>query len=136
MPVGRAGSWRATDVALRNDQRRWLLIVECWNTIGDVGAAWRGTSRKLADGEEYAAGRWGEVPHLVAACWVVRATVRNRALVARYPALFAARFPGSSRAWVQALTTGTEPPRETGLVWCNASATRLYAWRRPTARPR
>lgn len=133
MPVGRAGSWRSTDVALRSDRRRWLLIVECWNTIGDVGAAYRGTSRKVADGEEYAAGRWGDVPHVVSACWVVRATARNRALVARYPALFAARFPGSSRAWVRALTEGTEPPREAGLVWCDVAATRLYAWRRPPA---
>jgi transcriptional regulator with XRE-family HTH domain len=136
MPAGRGGSWRSTDLALRNDLLRWLLIVECWNTIGDLGAAWRGTSRKHADGEEYAAGRWGEDPHLVSACWVVRATSRNRALVARYPALFAARFAGSSRAWVRALTTGTEPPREAGLVWCDPAATRLYAWRRPTPRSR
>ncbi len=136
MPVGRAGSWRSTDVVLRSDPRRRLLIVECWNTIGDVGAAYRGTSRKLEDGEEYAAGRWGDDPNLVSACWVVRATARNRALLARYPALFAARFPGSSRAWVRALTEGTEPPRETGLVWCDVAATRLYAWRRPTTRSR
>lgn len=131
MLAGRVGSWRSTDVALRTDLRRWLLIVECWNTIGDVGAAYRGTSRKIADGEEYAAGRWGDDPHLVSACWVVRATARNRALVARYPALFAAKFPASSRAWVRALTEGTEPPRETGLVWCDVAATRLHAWRRP-----
>jgi transcriptional regulator with XRE-family HTH domain len=136
MPAGRAGTWRSTDVALRNDLRRWFLIVECWNTIGDIGAAWRGTSRKIDDGEAYAAGRWGEHPHVVSACWVVRATARNRALVARYPALFAARFPGSSRASVRALTTGTEPPRGAGLAWCDPAATRLYAWRRPEARPR
>jgi hypothetical protein len=26
------------------------------------------------------------------------------------------------------------PPRDLGLVWCNISTTRLYAWRRPEAR--
>jgi transcriptional regulator with XRE-family HTH domain len=136
MPAVRAGSWRSTDVGLRDDPRRRLAIVECWNTIGDVGAAYRGTSRKLDDGEAYAAGRWGEHRHLVTACWVVRATARNRALVATYPALFAARFTGSSWAWVRALTEGTDPPSETGLVWCDLAATRLRAWRRPTTRSR
>jgi hypothetical protein len=62
---------------------------------------------------------------------VVRATARNRQLVARYPEVFASRFPGSSIGWVRALATGTEPPAEPGLVWCDANATRLYAWRRP-----
>jgi hypothetical protein len=44
--------------------------------------------------------------------------------------VFASRFPGSSRRWVDALTTGTPPPRETGLVWCDVGATRLSEWRR------
>ena len=65
----------------------------------------------------------------MATVWVVRATRRNRDLVARYPELFASRFTGSSRAWVQALTTGSAPPSDLGLVWCDVRATRLYAWR-------
>ncbi len=65
-----------------------------------------------------------------AGVWVVRAAARNRALVARYPEVFAARFPGSSARWVAALTHGTEPPPEPGLVWCDVGATRLFAWRR------
>ena len=51
-------------------------------------------------------------------------------LVARYPEVFASRFPGSSRGWVDALTTGSAPPSEPGLVWCDVGATRLFAWRR------
>jgi hypothetical protein len=62
---------------------------------------------------------------------VVRATARNRALLARYPEVFAARFPGSSRQWVNAITTGAEPPAEPGLVWASVDGTRVYAWRRP-----
>jgi hypothetical protein len=62
--------------------------------------------------------------------WVVRATARNRALVARYPEVFAARFPGSSARWVAALTTGALPPSQPGLVWSDVGATRLFAWRR------
>jgi hypothetical protein len=113
-------------------------VVECWNTIGDLGASVRSTDRKVADAADLAAAYWGERDHAVAACWVVRATVANRALVARYPELFASRFPGSSADWVRALTTGTEPPKEPGLVWCDVAGTRLFAWRRriacPTAR--
>jgi hypothetical protein len=51
--------------------------------------------------------------------WVVRETARNRALLARYPEIFASVFTGSSRGWVLALTTGSEPPDEPGLVWCD-----------------
>jgi len=38
------------------------------------------------------------------------------------------RFPGSSRAWVGTLKTGSPPP-EAGLVWCDRDATRIYEWR-------
>ena len=71
-----------------------------------------------------------ERPFTVRGVWVVRASARNRALVARYPEVFAARFPGSSARWVAALTAGAEPPPEPGLVWCDIGATRLFAWRR------
>jgi hypothetical protein len=63
---------------------------------------------------------------------VVRSTARNRAIVTRYPEIFAARFPGSSRDWVSALTTGAVPPAAPGLVWADPAATRIFAWRRPT----
>jgi transcriptional regulator with XRE-family HTH domain len=125
---------RSVDVALVDDQRRRFLIVECWNTFGDVGAALRSTSRKQVDAEALAAARWGEVPFVVAVVWVVRATARNRALVGRYPELFATRFPGSSARWLQALSSGTPPPAMPGLVWASVDAARLYTWRRrPTA---
>ena len=117
------------DVALADDRRRRLVVAECWNTIGDVGGAARSSSRKLAEAEDIATGRWGEAPHRVGLVWVVRATARNRALVARYPAVFAARFPGSSAGWVRALTTGTEPPAEPGLVWASVDGTRIWPWR-------
>jgi transcriptional regulator with XRE-family HTH domain len=125
---------RSVDVGLRDDARRRLILVECWNSIGDLGAAARSTSRKLAEVEDLAVALGGEDPYAVAGCWVVRATKANRDLVARYPAIFAARFPGSSSRWVAALTTGAPPPREPGLVWCDVGATRLFAWRRRTGR--
>ena len=121
---------RSTDVGLRDDRRRLLLLIECWNSIGDIGAAARSTNRKLAEAEDLAIVIGGEQPHRVASSWVVRATRRNRDLLARYPEVFDARFPGSSAGWVQALTGGTEPPNEQGLVWCDVEATRLFAWRR------
>ena len=122
--------WRSTDVGLRNDRRRWLWLIECWNSFGDIGAAARSSARKTAEAEALAIAIGGESPYRVASCWVVRDTRRNRALVRRYPEVFAARFRGSSRAWVKALTTGAEAPAEPGLVWCDRDATRLFAWRR------
>lgn len=126
-----AEPWRSADVGLRDDRRRRLILAECWNTIGDVGAAARSSDRKLAEARALAAGRWGEAAAEVGLVWVVRATARNRELVARYPEVFAARFPGSSAGWVRALLAGASPPADPGLIWCDVRATRLFAWRRP-----
>ena len=131
LPTRPADPLRSADVGLRHHAHRRLDLVECWNVIGDIGAAARSTARKLAEAEALAIASGNGQPYRVGGCWVVRATARNRQLVARYPEVFASRFPGSSIGWVRALATGTEPPAEPGLVWCDANATRLYAWRRP-----
>jgi transcriptional regulator with XRE-family HTH domain len=122
--------WRSADVGLAAPAARRLIHVECWNTIGDVGAAIRSSNRKQAELADLAVARWGESgsAHLV---WVVRASARNRALVARYPEVFARAFPGSSHRWIDALSQGSPPPDAPGLVWCDIAATRLFAWRRP-----
>ena len=133
LPSRPADSGRSTDGGLRNDRLRVLELLECWNIIGDIGAGARSTARKVADAERMAVVVGRDRPYRVASCWVIRATRRNRELVARYPEVFARRFPGSSRAWVAAITTGSEPPVEPGLVWCDVSATRLFAWRRAGA---
>ena len=125
-----AEPWRSIDVGLAQPSRCLLIVVECWNTIGDVGAAVRTSMRKLAETESVAVARWGTAPSIVGLVWVVRATARNRALVARYPEVFGSRFPGSSAAWIATLTEASQPPALPGLVWANISATRLFAWRR------
>lgn len=110
-----------------------LIVEEAWNRIGDLGAGWRSFDRKLALARE-AAGAFPRPPALVTGVWVVRATRANRELLAAYPALFAARFPASSRAWVRALVAGSPAPREPGIVLCDVGATRLFEWRPGTAR--
>lgn len=122
--------WRSTDVGLRDDRRRRLWLIECWNSIGDIGAGARSTTRKVAEAEAFAVAVGGERAYRVASCWVLRDTRRNRDLVRRYPEVFAARFPGSSRRWVDALTAGAEDPGAPGLIWCDRDAIRLFAWRR------
>ena len=130
LPTKPAEPWRSIDVGLADDRRRRLLVVECWNTIGDVGASARTSTRKLAEADALASLRWGERSHSTGLVWVVGATARNRQLVARYPEVFAARFPGSSRAWARALETGAEPPDQPGLVWASVDGIRIYPWRR------
>lgn len=121
---------RSADVGLRDDARRILVLIEAINTNGDIGASTRASRRKVAEAEAFAvvAGK-GDV-YRVASCWIVRATRVNRALVARYPEVFASSFPGSSSGWVDALTKGTLPPEQPGLIWCDVACTRLFAWRR------
>jgi len=139
LPTRPSDPSRSTDVCLRDDRARLLVLIECWNTFGDVGAAVRSTNRKLAEAAELAIAIGGERPHRVAACWVVRDVERNRQLLARYPELFASKFPGSSALWVKALTRPAvgdihhDPPLDLGLVWCHARATRLLPWRRAPA---
>jgi hypothetical protein len=89
----------------------------------------RSTNRKAADLEDLAVARWGTGAS-VGVVWVVRATARNRMILQRYPEVFEARFPGSSRDWVDAVMSGGVPPTEPGLVWCDVGATRLFEWRR------
>ena len=124
-----AEPWRSVDVVLAHEALHRMICIECWNTIGDIGAAARSSARKVAELEAMAVGRWGEDAK-VGLVWVVRATTRNRAIVTRYPEVFGSRFGGSSQRWVAAITEGAEPPNEAGLVWASVDGTRLFAWRR------
>jgi len=111
-----------------------LIQVECWNTFGDLGAAIRATNRKAAEAAAHAiAATPGDTePYRVATVWVVRATATNRRLLATYPYMIDAAFPGSSRSWCRALTDGTAPPAEPGIVWFDPSTGRLTEHRRAT----
>lgn len=123
---------RSTDVGVRDDRHRVLIQTECWNTFGDLGAAIRATNRKAAEAAAHAtATQVGDTePYRVATVWVVRATAANRALLARYPHIVDAAFPGSSRGWCRALTAGTEPPAKPGIVWFDPATYRLTEHRR------
>ena len=128
---------RSTDVGIRDDRHRVLIQTECWNTFGDLGAAIRATNRKTAEAEVHAvATAAGEAePYRVATVWVVRATAANRDILARYPHIIEAAFPGSSRRWVATLTHGEEPAATAGLVWYDPATRRLTEHRRATMQP-
>ena len=126
LPTRPSDPSRSTDVGLYDPTRHERIHVECWNTFGDLGAAVRGTNRKVAEAEA----TWPD--DRIATVWVVRATAANRALLARYPNIFDAAFPGSSRGWVRALTQGGNPPVQPGLVWFDPGTGRLMERRRAT----
>jgi hypothetical protein len=113
---------RSIDVRLEDRQRRRILIVECVNTLGDLGEAMRSSDYKVREAEQ----QWPEVGLL----WVVRDSKANRQLVGRYGRLLESRFSGSSVEWVRALVVGGPIPRQPGLIWCDLRATRLFARRR------
>jgi transcriptional regulator with XRE-family HTH domain len=107
----------SVDVLVRDDAARRLLVLECWNTFGDLAAAARSTDRKVVEAAEAAIAIGGEQPYAVHACWLVRPTAANRELIRRYPGIFRARFTGSSLAWSRTLNEGIAPPAEPGIVW-------------------
>ncbi|HUG48646.1 MAG TPA: helix-turn-helix transcriptional regulator [Candidatus Limnocylindria bacterium] len=130
LPTRPADPSLSVDVGLVDHARRRLVLVECVNSLRDLGAAVRSSDRKTKEAEGLALSLGHGRPYAVHVCWILRATRRNRELVARYPEIFASRFPGSSRAWVDALTSGQPPPGVRGLVWADVRATRLFPWRR------
>lgn len=131
LPTRPANPQLSTDVGLTDDVNRRLIQVECVNVFGNVNASVRSSDRKRVEAGDLAIAMGHGEPYTVHQVWVVRATRRNRQLLARYPELFAVRFTGSSHAWARALTDGTKPPDEQGLVWCDVNATRLFEWRKP-----
>jgi transcriptional regulator with XRE-family HTH domain len=130
LPTRPSDPSRSIDVCVRDARNRVLIVEEAWNTFGDLGAAIRATHRKVAEAAGLAATIDNGPPFRVATVWVVRASATNRALGGRYPEILGSAFPGSSRAWVRALTAGLAPPGEPGLVWFDPSPRRLHEWRR------
>ena len=130
LPTRPADPRYSIDVCTGDTRHRVLLIQEAWNTFGDLGAAVRSTNRKTAEAHDLAATLDDGPPFRVATVWIVRPSAANRALVGRYPQIFGSAFPGSSRSWARALTTGTAPPREPGLVWLDPTSGRITEWRR------
>lgn len=122
---------RSVDVLLERRERRErgeIAVVEIWDWFDDVGAALRGL-----DGKVEATRRLEpEGDATISGLWVVRATRRNRILVGELHALFAAKFPATSGAWLRALADpAAAMPVDSGFVWVDLRATRLSAARLP-----
>lgn len=132
LPTKPADPARSVDICIRDEANRTILLIEIWNRLNDFGAAVRATSRKVADVEAMAvlAGRGGP-PFRVAVGWLLVDNAANRRLVARYPAIIRSRFPGSSVAWIGAITGGTPPPAEHAIAWVDPRRARLTALRLP-----
>lgn len=122
----------SVDVCIRDDAYRTLIVNEIWNRFDDMGRATRSTDRKVAEAATLAAAIGGDNPYRVASCWLLVANAANRAIVGRYPEILAVRFPGSSLAWVRALTEGGPVPGEPGIAWLDVRSGRLVPLRRPS----
>ena len=134
LPSRPAEPWRSSDIGLLDRRGRRLILVECWNSIGDLGAATRSSNRKRVETEAAAIAMFGTSDVSIGTVWVVRRSARNQALIARYPEIFLSAFPGSSQAWLRALSAGAPLPTEPGIVWADVSASRLIAFRHPARR--
>jgi len=124
-----ARTTRAADVLLhRGGPTAEYVIVEVWDWFDDVGGALREFDRRLAALERYAIARMlgGQPLPRTTGCWVVRATRRNRGLVADHRHIFKARFPGSGSQWLAALARPTAPtPQQPALLWITVGGERL-----------
>lgn len=118
LPVREGPASPVADVAVRDDAARVIEIVEIWNRLSDLGAATRSADRKLGEAAVLGALAGGDArPYRVSLCWLLIDSAANRALVAGYPAVLAARFPGSSLALVRALRSGGPFPDRPAIAW-------------------
>jgi transcriptional regulator with XRE-family HTH domain len=115
---------RAADLVLARGNE--VVLVEVWDWLDDVGAAFRSFDRRLATVDRRSAAR-GEAGVRVAGLWVLRATRRNRHLVADHATLFRARFAGSGTSALRSLGSPQQPiPAESALIWVTPSGERLF----------
>ena len=106
------------DVVIRDDPQRTLEVIEIWNRLDDLGAAIRSSDRKRNEASILAAMAGGDDrPYRVGLGWLLIDTAANRALIARYPSIIAARFPGSSIGLVRALRDGAPFPDRPAIAW-------------------
>lgn len=115
-----AGAGVADLVLTREDR---TALIEIWNWLADAGDAFRSWDRKLE-------GLRTSDP-AASGCWAIRATRRNRQLVADHRTLFAAKSPGSAVAWMRAIERVDAPmPDAAALLWVSVRGDRLIAARR------
>ena len=124
MPVTRGGTGRVIDVLLTRANRHEAAVVEVWDLLLDVGAAFRSFDEKLAAVHARLPG-W-----TVSGAWILRGTRRNRSLVAELAPLFVARFPGDGRALLAAFDRPTSAlPPSPPSCGRTATAATLSPWR-------
>ncbi|HEY4659138.1 MAG TPA: helix-turn-helix domain-containing protein [Gemmatimonadaceae bacterium] len=123
---------RAADVLLTRrptDRPREYALWEVSDWIEDAGAVVRDFTRRLAAVDRYAVARMQDAEPVpsTGGCWLVRATQRNRTLIAEHRHFFRARFSGSGRAWLAALTKPRQPlPTQPALLWVSVNGERIF----------
>jgi transcriptional regulator with XRE-family HTH domain len=112
-----------------------VAVMEVIDWFADLGASLRAWDRRLARVERQTIalrtrdGAAGTLVPRASGCWVVRATQRNRTLVSELRALFAVRFTGSGREWLEALGTQAPMPAAPALLWISVRGDRIWASR-------
>ena len=122
---------RSIDVLLERARNGEIVVIEIVDLLLDAGGDIRGLTDKV-----HAMQRTANGTRTVRGVLVIRATARNRRVVAELHALFASRFPASSTHWLAALARPDEPmPVEDGLLWTRATTPELFPARLSGRRP-
>lgn len=129
---------RSIDVHLSRGDGQEVAVVEVVDLLSDVGEAFRGLEDKVAAVRRSAGSMTAQEDRSrVAGLLVIRATRRNRTLVASLHGMFLGRFPADGRTWLRALSDRDTPmPERDGFVWSTVRGDRLFASRQgPHALP-
>ncbi len=137
--VATPGGWRATpeaalpgdgprprsiDVLLERSSRGETAVVEIVDYLSDVGDVVRNLEAKTLAISSHSPGV------RVAGLLLVRRTRRNQQVLGDLRSLFAARYPGSSSAWLKALGDPVASmPASSGFAWTDVRGDHLVAAR-------
>ncbi len=130
----RATRSRSIDVHLSRGDGREAVVVEIIDLLADVGEAFRGLEDKVAAvRRSLGPTRSRDDGTRVAGLLIIRATRRNRALIASLSRMFLSRFPADGRTWLRASRIRETPmPQDDGFVWSSVRGDRLFAARQPS----
>jgi transcriptional regulator with XRE-family HTH domain len=112
---------RSIDVLLQRREVREAAVVEVVDLLTDVGAEMRELADKVAAIRRALGDSW-----TVRGLLLLRATRGNRRVVREAPALFAARFAATGRAWLTALRSDARLPAADGLLWTSVRGDRIF----------
>lgn len=109
-----------SETVLTRPARREVAIIRVWDVIGNVGSAYAGLARRIAQEADRLGEAW-----TVSGAVIICATGHNRRRLSDAPRPTEDPFPVRGSAWLAALGFDVAMPRGIGMIWTDQTVQRL-----------